>query len=101
MNVNNRVAICVTSVFCIESYLVEPRKVGANSDRARKWISGIPRNQEWERMESLFCLTLNEMVLYAQITAKNAISFQTMISPSSTTNTAPGMYPHLDLTPEN
>jgi hypothetical protein len=52
-------------------------------------------------MESLFCLTLSEMVLYAQITAKNAISFQTMITLPSTTAAVPGTYPLLDHSSEN
>ncbi|KAJ6513680.1 hypothetical protein C8R47DRAFT_1064388 [Mycena vitilis] len=81
--VDGRVAMCVTSLFCTESFLVEPRKIGANSDRTRKWISGIPHNQDYERLEALLCLVLGESVLYAQITPKKAMSFQTMMSPAN------------------
>ncbi|KAJ7626517.1 hypothetical protein DFH06DRAFT_1141828 [Mycena polygramma] len=81
--VNGRVAMCVTSIFCTESFLVDAKKIGANTDRTRKWLSGIPHNQDFERLESLFCLVLGEHVLYAQITPKKALSFQTMMSPAN------------------
>ncbi|KAJ7854012.1 hypothetical protein B0H13DRAFT_2358667 [Mycena leptocephala] len=71
LNVDNRVAVCVTSLFCTESYLETPQKIGPNS--------------EWERMESVLCLTLGEPVLYAQLTPMNALSFQTMMSPANST----------------
>ncbi|KAJ6464207.1 hypothetical protein C8R47DRAFT_1079754 [Mycena vitilis] len=80
---NGRVAMCVSSIFCTESFLVDAKKIGANTDRTRKWVSGIPHNQDFERLESLFCLVLGEHVLYAQITPKKALSFQTMMSPAN------------------
>ncbi|KAJ6462340.1 hypothetical protein C8R47DRAFT_1225489 [Mycena vitilis] len=81
--VDGRVAMCVTPIFCTESFLVDAKKIGAKTDRTRKWISGIPHNQEYERMEALLCLVLGEPVLYAQITPKKAMSFQTMMSPAN------------------
>jgi hypothetical protein len=84
LQVDGRVAVCVSAVFTTESYLGTAHKIGPNSDRTRKWVSGIVHNQEWERMESILCLVLNEPVLYAQLTPKNALSFQTMMSPANT-----------------
>jgi hypothetical protein len=83
LNVDNRIAVCVSYVFSTESCVLEPKKVG-NTDRLRKWISGILHNQEWERLEALFGLVYGQHVLYAQLTPRNALSFQTMIeSPKS------------------
>ncbi|KAJ6457541.1 hypothetical protein C8R47DRAFT_1227355 [Mycena vitilis] len=83
--VDGRVAMCVSPVFCTESFVVEARKIGANSERTRKWLSGIFHNQEWERFESLICLVFGEPILYAQLTPKKSMSFQTMMSPANAT----------------
>ncbi|KAJ7616336.1 hypothetical protein DFH06DRAFT_1145606 [Mycena polygramma] len=81
--VDGRVAMCVSPVFCTESFVVEAKKIGANSERTRKWLSGIFHNQEWERFESLICLVFGEPILYAQLTPKKSMSFQTMMSPAN------------------
>ncbi|KAJ7915335.1 hypothetical protein B0H13DRAFT_2455861 [Mycena leptocephala] len=86
LQVDNKIAVCVSAIFTTESFLHSARKIGVNSDRTRKWVSGIMHNQEWERAEAVFCLTFGEPLLYAQLTPKNALSFQTMMSP---TNAAP------------
>ncbi|KAJ6462305.1 hypothetical protein C8R47DRAFT_1240291, partial [Mycena vitilis] len=65
------------------SVLVEAARIGPKSERLRKWVSGIFHNQEWERFEALACLVFGETVMYGQISAKNAVAFQTMISPDS------------------
>ncbi|KAJ7642478.1 hypothetical protein DFH06DRAFT_1137488 [Mycena polygramma] len=85
--VGTRIALCVTSVFCSESVLAEPAKIGAKSDRVRKWLSGVFHNQEWERFEALCCLVFGETVMYGQISSKKAVAFQTMISPDSSGGT--------------
>jgi len=79
--VGTRIAVCVSALFCSESVVVEPARIGAKSERMRKWVSGIFHNQEWERFEALMCLIFGEDVMYSQISPKMAISFQTMISP--------------------
>ncbi|KAJ7441881.1 hypothetical protein FB451DRAFT_1190858 [Mycena latifolia] len=79
--VDNRLATCVSAVFCAESVVVTAGKIGPKSERMRKWVSGIFHNQDWERFESLMCLVFGEDVMYGQINSKKAISFQTMISP--------------------
>ncbi|KAJ7709295.1 hypothetical protein B0H16DRAFT_1745939 [Mycena metata] len=81
--VGTRIATCVSALFCSESVVVEPAKIGAKSERMRKWISGIFHNQEWERFEALMCLVFGESVMYSQITPKKAVAFQTMISPDT------------------
>ncbi|KAJ7114753.1 hypothetical protein C8R44DRAFT_880832 [Mycena epipterygia] len=83
LHVDDRIATCVSALFCSESKLVSPQKIGGKSDRMRKWLSGIFHNQEWERFESLMCLVFGETVLRAQISTKHAVSFQTMISPDN------------------
>ncbi|KAJ7171044.1 hypothetical protein C8R46DRAFT_1216644 [Mycena filopes] len=83
LHVDDRIATCVSALFCSESKLVVPAKIGAKSERMRKWISGIFHNQEWERFEALVCLVFGEQVLRAQLTPKHALSFQTMISPDN------------------
>ncbi|KAJ7664486.1 hypothetical protein DFH06DRAFT_1324037 [Mycena polygramma] len=85
IHVDNRVAICVSALFCTESKLVSPAKIGGKSERLRKWVSGIFHNQEWERFESLACLVFGERILRAQLTSKKALAFQTMMSPDSVT----------------
>lgn len=81
LQVDGRVAVCVSALFCTESRLVSPARIGGKTERMRKWISGIFHNQEWERFESLMCLVFAEHVLRAQISPKKALSFQTMMSP--------------------
>ncbi|KAJ6470778.1 hypothetical protein C8R47DRAFT_751799 [Mycena vitilis] len=81
LHVDDRIAVCVSALFCSESKIVTPVKIGGKSDRMRKWISGVFHNQEWERFESLMCLVFGEQTLRAQISPKHAVSFQTMISP--------------------
>ncbi|KAJ7617676.1 hypothetical protein DFH06DRAFT_1145102 [Mycena polygramma] len=81
LHVDDRIATCVSALFCSESKIVAPVKIGGKSERMRKWISGVFHNQEWERFESLMCLVFGEPLLRAQISTKNAVSFQTMISP--------------------
>ncbi|KAJ7018903.1 hypothetical protein C8F04DRAFT_1189381 [Mycena alexandri] len=82
LQIDGRVAVCVSALFCTESKLVSPAKIGGKVERMRKWISGIFHNQEWERFESLICLVFGERVLRAQLTPKKALSFQPMISPA-------------------
>ncbi|KAJ7245273.1 hypothetical protein C8J57DRAFT_1524403 [Mycena rebaudengoi] len=65
-----------------DSVVVTPGKLGG-TDRLRKWISGVFHNQDWERFEALSCLVFGQQILYAQITPKKALSFQTMMSPSN------------------
>lgn len=79
--VDNRIAVCVSALFCSESVIVAPKKIGANSERMRKWLSGVFHNQEWERWEAIMCLVFGEQVMYAQLTPQNALAFQSMISP--------------------
>ncbi|KAJ7020367.1 hypothetical protein C8F04DRAFT_1275143 [Mycena alexandri] len=80
LHVDDRVAICVTVICTTESHLVAPKRIGVRSERMRKWVSGVPHDQEWERMEAGTCLQFHEQTMYSQITDK-ALSFQTMISP--------------------
>ncbi|KAJ7640376.1 hypothetical protein DFH06DRAFT_1137830 [Mycena polygramma] len=87
LHVDDRIATCVSALFCSESKVVAPVKIGGKSERMRKWISGVFHNQEWERFESLMCLVFGEQLLRAQISTKNAVSFQTMISPDSGSST--------------
>ncbi|KAJ7683322.1 hypothetical protein B0H17DRAFT_1227827 [Mycena rosella] len=87
LHVDDRIATCVSSLFCSESKLVSPTKIGGKSEHMRKWISGIFHNQEWERFESLMCLVFGQKLLCAQISTKHALSFQTMISPDSLSST--------------
>ncbi|KAJ6522934.1 hypothetical protein DFH09DRAFT_1191008 [Mycena vulgaris] len=82
LHVNGRIAVCVTPVCVTESHVVVPRKIGLKSDRRRKWISGVPHDQDWERMEALLCLLFHETIMYGQI-ADKSLSFQTMISPET------------------
>ncbi|KAJ7028254.1 hypothetical protein C8F04DRAFT_1237675 [Mycena alexandri] len=82
--VGTRIATCVSALFCSESVIVEAAKIGAKSERMRKWVSGIFHNQEWERFEALMCLVFGEQTMYSQITPKKAVAFQTMISPETT-----------------
>ncbi|KAJ6520779.1 hypothetical protein DFH09DRAFT_226468 [Mycena vulgaris] len=91
LHVNGRIAVCVTPVCVTESHVVMPRKIGAKSDRRRKWISGVAHDQDWERMESLFCLLFHETIMYGQISDK-ALSFQTMISPESKQSDVPDRF---------
>ncbi|KAJ7635505.1 hypothetical protein DFH06DRAFT_1336526 [Mycena polygramma] len=76
----DRIAVCVSAICCTESYVVAARRVGAKSERQRKYISGVFHDQDWERFESIVCLVFSEQTMYGQIEGK-AISFQTMISP--------------------
>lgn len=85
LHVDNRIAVCVSALFCAESKIVTPTKIGGKSERMRKWLSGIFHNQEWERFQSLMCLVFGEHLLRAQISPKKALSFQTMISPVDAT----------------
>ncbi|KAJ7611888.1 hypothetical protein DFH06DRAFT_1345280 [Mycena polygramma] len=78
--VGDRIAICVSAVCCMESYLVAPKRVGARSERMRKWFNAVFHDQDWERWEAILCLVFHEHVMYGQIVDK-AVSFQTMISP--------------------
>ncbi|KAJ7720721.1 hypothetical protein B0H16DRAFT_1699910 [Mycena metata] len=83
LQVGNRIAVCVSALFCSESVLVEPAKIGPKSERMRKWVSGVFHNQEWERFESVMCLVFGEDLMYSQISPKKAVSFQTMLSPEN------------------
>ncbi|KAJ7236472.1 hypothetical protein C8J57DRAFT_1247717 [Mycena rebaudengoi] len=74
--------LCVDNRVAIYSVVVTPGKLGG-TDRLRKWISGVFHNQDWERFEALSCLVFGQQILYAQITPKKALSFQTMMSPSN------------------
>ncbi|KAF7334761.1 hypothetical protein MSAN_02374600 [Mycena sanguinolenta] len=76
------IAICVSAICCTESHLVTARRVGINSDRTRKYVSGVFHDQNWERFESILCLVYGQKVLYGQL-ADKSISFQTVISPAS------------------
>ncbi|KAJ7708002.1 hypothetical protein B0H16DRAFT_1746370 [Mycena metata] len=78
---DGQIAVCLSAVFCTDSVVVSAGKIGGKSERMRKWLSGIFHNQDWERFESLMCLVFGQDVMYAQISNKKAISFQTMISP--------------------
>ncbi|KAJ7722043.1 hypothetical protein B0H16DRAFT_1699454 [Mycena metata] len=78
---DGQIAVCLSAVFCTDSVVVTAGKIGGKSERMRKWVSGIFHNQDWERFESLMCLVFGQDILYAQISNKKAISFQTMISP--------------------
>ncbi|KAJ7703375.1 hypothetical protein B0H16DRAFT_1482942 [Mycena metata] len=80
---DNKIAVCVSAVFCTESVVVTAAKIGGKSERLRKWVSGIFHNQDWERFEALMCLVFGQDILYAQINNKKAISFQSMISPEN------------------
>ncbi|KAJ7677840.1 hypothetical protein DFH06DRAFT_1316635 [Mycena polygramma] len=78
--VRDRIAICVSAVCCMESHVVAPKRVGAKSERMRKWLNGVFHDQDWERFESILCLVFHERLMFGQIVDK-ALSFQTMISP--------------------
>jgi hypothetical protein len=80
---NGRIAVCVSAVFCTESVVVSAGRISSKTERTRKWISGIFHNQEWERFEGVMCLVFGEEVMYAQISPKKAIAFQSVISPES------------------
>jgi hypothetical protein len=84
---NGRIAVCVSAVFCTESVVVSATKISSKTERTRKWISGIFHNQEWERFEGVMCLVFGEEVLYAQISPKKAIAFQSVISPDLASGT--------------
>jgi hypothetical protein len=79
--VDGRAAICVSAVFCTASTVVTAERIGPKSERTRKWLSGVFHNQDWERFEATTCLVFGEDTIYAQIDAKKAVAFQTMISP--------------------
>ncbi|KAJ7605400.1 hypothetical protein DFH06DRAFT_1020279 [Mycena polygramma] len=87
VHVDNRVAVCVSALFCTESKLLSPTKIGGKSDRTRKWVSGIFHNQEWERFVALICLVFGEHVMRAQLSSKKSLSFQTMMSPADSSST--------------
>ncbi|KAJ7672316.1 hypothetical protein DFH06DRAFT_1319737 [Mycena polygramma] len=78
--VGDRIAICVSAVCCMESHVVTPKRVGARSERLRKWFNGVFHDQDWERWEAILCLVFHERIMYGQFVDK-AVSFQTMISP--------------------
>jgi hypothetical protein len=65
-------AICVSSMFSVESFLT----VCCERGRPEKHISGIFHNQEWQRFESLMCLLCGQTTLRAQF-VNNALSFST------------------------
>jgi len=92
LHVDDRIAVCLSALFCSESKLVVPAKIGGKSDRMRKWVSGIFHNQDWERFESLMCLVFGEHTLRGQISTKHALSFQTMISPENLASTNGAFY---------
>ncbi|KAJ7660543.1 hypothetical protein B0H17DRAFT_1144974 [Mycena rosella] len=52
LHVDDRIATCVSALFCSESKLVVPVKIGGKSERMRKGLSGIFHNQEWERFHA-------------------------------------------------
>ncbi|KAJ7028866.1 hypothetical protein C8F04DRAFT_963544 [Mycena alexandri] len=91
---DNKIAVCVSAVFCTESVVVTAAKIGGKSERLRKWVSGIFHNQEWERFEALMCLVFGRDILYAQINGKKAISFQSMISPENSSGSKGECLPH-------
>ncbi|KAJ7631398.1 hypothetical protein DFH06DRAFT_1140640 [Mycena polygramma] len=78
--VGDRIAICVSAVCCMESHVVAPKRVGAKSERMRKWFNGVFHDQDWERWEAILCLVFHERLMFGQFVDK-AVSFQTMISP--------------------
>ncbi|KAJ6481342.1 hypothetical protein C8R47DRAFT_1218504 [Mycena vitilis] len=78
--VGDRIAICVSAVCCMESHVVAPKRVGAKSERMRKWFNGVFHDQDWERVEAIFCLVFHERLMFGQIVDK-AVSFQSMLSP--------------------
>ncbi|KAJ7715113.1 hypothetical protein B0H16DRAFT_1742202 [Mycena metata] len=79
--VDGQIAICLSAIFCTDSMVVSAGKIGARSERFRKWISGIFHNQDWERFESVVCLVFGEDSMYTQINNNKAVSFLSMISP--------------------
>ncbi|KAJ7044254.1 hypothetical protein C8F04DRAFT_1250197 [Mycena alexandri] len=81
--VDGQIAICVSAIFCTDSMVVSAGKIGAKSERTRKWIAGIFHNQDWERFESVVCLVFGEDLMYTQINNKHAMSFLSMISPDT------------------
>ncbi|KAJ7137598.1 hypothetical protein C8R43DRAFT_1132186 [Mycena crocata] len=83
LNFNDHIAICVSALFCTESFVTQPKKIGASSDRLRKWVSGVFHNQEWERFESYMSLVFGEPLLHAQLSPEKALSFQSMMSPAA------------------
>ncbi|KAJ7040019.1 hypothetical protein C8F04DRAFT_1315137 [Mycena alexandri] len=80
LHVDDHIAICVTVVCTTDSHLVAPKRIGVRSERMQKWLSGVPHDQEWERMQAETCLMFHEQTMYSQITDK-VLSFRTMISP--------------------
>ncbi|KAJ7039399.1 hypothetical protein C8F04DRAFT_1255104 [Mycena alexandri] len=79
--VDGQIAVCLSAIFCTDSVVVNAGKIGARSERYRKWIAGIFHNQDWERFESVVCLVFGEDIMYTQINNKKAVSFLSMISP--------------------
>lgn len=69
---DRRPAICVSTVLCRESHILEPPPKGLR----QKWISGVFHTQEWERTVGTICTSFGHDVLQAQL-VKDAIQFTT------------------------
>ncbi|KAJ2914814.1 hypothetical protein MD484_g5619, partial [Candolleomyces efflorescens] len=71
---NRRPAICVSTIYCTESYVTAPSPRGLQ----QKFISGIFHSQEWERFVGFMCTSFGYDVLHAQL-SRDAIQFSTRI----------------------
>ncbi|KAJ7440930.1 hypothetical protein B0H11DRAFT_2252467 [Mycena galericulata] len=78
LNVEGKVAICVSPGMCSESYLVRPHVGSGVNGRKRKFISLTLHNQEWERWESFMCLCFAQAHLFTPMT-RSAIQIGSML----------------------
>jgi hypothetical protein len=72
---DNQPAICISTIFCDGSHVVEPSTRGL----VQKWLSGIFHTQEWERFVGFMCMVFNQPRLSAQLT-KDSVQFSTKAS---------------------
>lgn len=68
-------AMCVSSVYCKESHLLEPTEHGLR----QKWMSGIFHSQEWECCVGLVCTAFEEECFSSQVSL-DAVQFLTRAS---------------------
>ncbi|KAJ7474493.1 hypothetical protein B0H11DRAFT_2236178 [Mycena galericulata] len=79
INVESKIAVCVSPGMCMESWLVEPHTGSGASPRKRKFLSLLFHTQEWERWESFMCLSFGEDFLFASMT-KDAVHMGSILA---------------------
>ncbi|KAJ7168105.1 hypothetical protein C8R43DRAFT_945362 [Mycena crocata] len=66
VNIQSKVAICVSAGMLTESFLMEPQTSGAGLNaRQRKLLALMLYNQDWERWESFMCTVFCELFMYS------------------------------------